>query len=132
MAELWQDYTRLTVVEAVFRAMKSDLWIRPIFHSKALRVEAHLLFSFLGYVLYWTLEREHRHRGGRLTGRRLLEVLRQIKLGTIRLKTAGGQPLRLKRVSAPGRQIAEILHTLDLRLPRTGTEPPILSLNRGS
>lgn len=128
--ELWEDYIRLTVVEAVFRAMKHDLWIRPIFHRKEDRVEAHLLFSFLGYVLYWTLEREHRTHGGQLTGRRLLEALRQVKLGTIRLKTLGGQDLQLKRVSTPAREIAEILSTLNLKLPRAGAEPPVLSLAR--
>jgi transposase len=95
---------RLTVVEALFRTLKSDLRIRPIYHHKADRVEAHLFFSLLAYVLYWLLEHEHRRRGGELTGRRLLEALRQIKLGTIRLKTTGGQELRLKRVSSPGRE----------------------------
>jgi transposase len=127
---LWEDYIRLTVVESVFRALKHDLMIRPIHHSKADRVEAHLLFSFLAYVLYWLLEREHRSRGGKLTGRRLLEALRQIKLGTICLKTSGGQQLRLKRVSSPSRELAEILRTLDLRLPKAGAEPTPLSLRR--
>jgi hypothetical protein len=127
---LWEDYIRLTVVESVFRALKHDLMIRPIHHSKGDRVEAHLLFSFLAYVLYWLLEREHRSRGGKLTGRRLLEALRQIKLGTICLKTSGGQQLRLKRVSSPSRELAEILRTLDLRLPKTGAEPTSLSLRR--
>jgi hypothetical protein len=89
-----------------------------------------LLFSFLAYVLYWTLEREHRGRGGTLTGRRLLEALRQVKLGTIRLKTKGGQELRLKRVSTPSREVAEVLRTLNLRLPRRGTEPTPLALSR--
>lgn len=128
--ELWEDYIRLVVVEAVFRAMKHDLCIRPIFHYKERRVEAHLLFSFLAYVLYWTLEREHRVRGGTLTGRRLLEALRQVKLGTIRLKTKGGQQLRLKRVSTPNRDVAEVLRTLNLRLPMRGTEPTPLTLSR--
>lgn len=129
-AEVLQDYLRLTVVESVFRAMKHDLLIRPIFHRKGLRVEAHVLFSFLAYVLYWTLERVHRSNGGKLTGRRILEALRQIKIGTICLRTSGGQLLRLKRVSAPSRQLAEILRTLDLHLPRCGTQPTALKLIR--
>lgn len=128
--QLWEDYIRLTVVESVFRALKHDLRIRPIYHLKAERVEAHLLFSFLAYLLYWTLEREHRNHGGKLTGRKLLELLSQVQLGTIRLKTKGGQTLRLKRVSTPSREIAEILKTLDLRLPRSGSEPTPLSLGR--
>ena len=128
--QLWEDYIRLTVVESVFRALKHDLRIRPIYHLKEERVEAHLLFSFLAYVLYWTLEREHRKRGGTLTGRKLLELLSQVQLGTIRLKTKGGQTLRLKRVSTPSRELAVMLKTLDLRLPRSGSEPTPLSLSR--
>jgi hypothetical protein len=60
----------------------------------------------------------------------LLEALRQVKLGTIRLKTLGGQDLQLKRVSTPAREIAEILSSLSLKLPRAGAEPPVLSLSR--
>lgn len=128
--QLWEDYIRLTVVESVFRALKHDLQIRPIYHVKEERVESHLLFSFLSYLLYWMLEREHRKRGGTLTGRKLLELLSQVQLGTIRMKTKGGQTLRLKRVSTPSREIAEILKTLDLHLPRSGSEPTALSLSR--
>lgn len=128
--QLWQDYIMLTVIEAFFRAFKHDLRVRPIYHSKAKRVEAHLLFSFLAYVLYWLLEREHRRRGGTLTGRKLLDVLSQVEVGTIRLKTQGGQTLRLKRVSTPRREVAEVLRTLNLRLPRTGSRPVSLSLSR--
>ena len=128
--EVLQDYLRLTVVESVFRAMKHDLLIRPIFHRKEARVEAHVLFSFLAYVLYWTLEREHRSTGGKLTGRRILEALRQIKLGTIRLRTTGGQWLSLKRVSKPSKEIAYILNTLNLPLPRSTAEPTVLNLSR--
>jgi hypothetical protein len=128
--ELWQDYIGLTVVESVFRALKHDLRIRPLFHRKEDRVEGHLLFSFLAYVLYWMLEREHRRRGGHRTGRMLLQLLSQIQLGTIRLQTKGGQTLRLKRVSTPSRELAEVLRTLDLRLPRAGSEPTPLRLSR--
>jgi transposase len=127
---LWEDYTRLTVVESVFRSLKHDLRIRPICHHKEGRVEGHLLLSLLAYVLYWILEREHRRRGGTMTGRQLLQLLGQIQLGTIRLRTKGGQPLCLKRVSTPGRELAAVLHTLDLRLPRSGQEPSPLHLGR--
>ncbi len=60
----------------------------------------------------------------------LLQLLSQIHLGTIRLQTKGGQTLRLKRVSTPSRELAEILRTLDLRLPRRGSEPTPLRLSR--
>jgi len=48
-ALLWQHYVQLTEIEAVFRALKSDLAIRPIFHQKDSRIEAHIFVSFLAY-----------------------------------------------------------------------------------
>ncbi len=46
-ARLWQHYVQLTEIEAVFRALKSDLAIRPIYHQKDSRIEAHIFVSFL-------------------------------------------------------------------------------------
>jgi transposase len=50
--ELWKKYIQLTEAEAVFRALKSELAIRPIFHQKEHRVKAHILVAFLGYALW--------------------------------------------------------------------------------
>src|SRR5436189_133469 len=46
--ELWKKYIQLTEAEAAFRALKSELAIRPIFHQKEHRVKAHILVAFLG------------------------------------------------------------------------------------
>ena len=51
-AKLWSQYIQLTEVEAVFRALKSDLAIRPIWHFTPKRVEAHIMVAFLGYSLW--------------------------------------------------------------------------------
>src|SRR5262249_27154140 len=53
--ELWQAYIQLTEAEAAFRIQKSDLGLRPVWHQKEERVQAHLLVCFLGYVLWKTL-----------------------------------------------------------------------------
>src|SRR5437588_511745 len=50
-ARLWQHYVQLTEIEAVFRALKSDLAIRPIHHQKDSRIEAHIFVSFLAYSM---------------------------------------------------------------------------------
>ena len=54
--ELWQKYMQLTEVEAAFRALKSELSIRPLFHQLEKRVKAHVLVAFLGYALLVTLK----------------------------------------------------------------------------
>lgn len=48
---LWSTYTMLTEVEAVFRSLKSELGLRPIFHQQTARVTGHLFISVLAYHL---------------------------------------------------------------------------------
>ena len=54
--EMWSKYMQLTEAEASFRALKSELSIRPLFHPKEPRVKAHVLVAFLGYALWVTLK----------------------------------------------------------------------------
>jgi transposase len=60
---LWSQYIQLTEVEAAFRALKSELSIRPLFHQLERRVKAHVLVAFLGYAMWVTLK----HLGPKLT-----------------------------------------------------------------
>src|SRR5207253_3551505 len=59
--ELWSKYMQLTEAEASFRALKSELSIRPLFHQKERRVKAHVMVAFLGYALWVTLKRSEEH-----------------------------------------------------------------------
>jgi transposase len=54
--DLWSKYLQLTEAEACFRALKSELSIRPLFHQKEPRVKAHVMVAFLGYALWITLK----------------------------------------------------------------------------
>src|SRR5271156_1490498 len=54
--ELWSKYMQLTEAEASFRALKSELSIRPLFHQLESRVKAHVMVAFLGYALWVTLK----------------------------------------------------------------------------
>ncbi|MGP1666551.1 MAG: IS1634 family transposase, partial [Rhodanobacter sp.] len=54
--ELWSQYMQLTEAEASFRALKSELSIRPLFHQLEPRVKAHVMVAFLGYALWVTLK----------------------------------------------------------------------------
>jgi transposase len=55
-SELWEKYIQLTEVEATFRALKSEVSIRPLFHQLETRVKAHMMVTFLGYALWVTLK----------------------------------------------------------------------------
>jgi transposase len=54
--QMWSQYMQLTEAEASFRALKSELSIRPLFHQKEPRVKAHVMVAFLGYALWVTLK----------------------------------------------------------------------------
>jgi transposase len=47
--EIWRTYIRLTRIESVFRSLKSELGLRPIFHHKKRRIDTHLFLSILAY-----------------------------------------------------------------------------------
>ena len=79
-ALLWQHYVQLTEIEAVFRALKSDLAIRPIYHQKDSRIEAHIFVSFLAYCLYITLGQRLRALAPGLTPRAVLEKMSAIQM----------------------------------------------------
>lgn len=74
--QVWEDYVTLVRVKNAFRTLKHDLALRPVCHHLEERSEAHVLFCWIAYPMYWVLERTHRQRGGSLSGRRVLEVLR--------------------------------------------------------
>lgn len=120
-AQVWEDYVTLVRVEEAFRTLKQDLRLRPLCHHREDRTEAHVLFAWIAYAMYWVLERTHRRHGGTLTGRRVLEVLHEITLGTIGLTTVQGLKLELERISTPRPEEAAVLHSLRIMLPRPKT-----------
>jgi hypothetical protein len=68
--------------------------------------------------LLWSIEHTHRRGGGGLTGRRALDVLSGIEMGTITLRAGDGRKLELERISAPRPEEAEVISTLGIQLPR--------------
>ena len=119
--ELWKAYTQLTEAEAAFRIQKSDLKIRPIWHQKEERVQAHILVCFLAYVLWKTLGQCCSRAGLGDEPRRMFDELARIKLVDVLLPTRAGTVIRKRCVSRPTDHQAILLHRLRLNLP-TGLE----------
>jgi transposase len=115
--ELWQTYMLLTQVEAAFRNMKTDLCLRPIFHHKQDRADAHVLLAVLAYAMSVTIQLRHRRAGGKLTTAALLEKLRGLGLAELSFRTADGNRLRFERASIPSAEETEILNTLGWPIP---------------
>jgi transposase len=117
--QLWRAYIQLTQAEAAFRIQKSDLALRPIWHQKAARVQAHILVCFLAYALWKTLEQWTQRAGLGHSPRTLLAEMAQLRSADIVLPTAEveSRELRLRCVVRPDRTQALLLDRLGLRLP---------------
>lgn len=116
--ELWQAYVQLTQAEAAFRTSKTDLGLRPVFHQKSERVQAHILVSFLSLALWRTLEQWMQAKGLGGCARQLLLELDQLHSMDVVLPTRGGRELRLRVVAQPEKPLAELLAYLGVELPR--------------
>jgi transposase len=125
-ARLWQHYVQLTEIEAVFRALKSDLAIRPIYHQKDSRIEAHIFVSFLAYCLYITLGQRLRALAPGLTPRAVLEKMSAIQMVDVWVPTTDGRLLILPRYTQPEKDHQMLLHQLHLQLP-SQPSPRIIS-----
>jgi transposase len=117
-AELWQAYTQLTEAEAAFRVQKSDLRLRPIWHQKAERVQAHLLVCFLAYVLRKALEGWCRKAGLGSSVGTVLEEFARIQSTDVVVPTTDGRAVRLRCVVRPDPAQAILLEHLVLTLPQ--------------
>ena len=124
-ALLWRWYVQLTQAEAAFRTAKSDLGLRPIFHHKQDRVQAHILVCFLSLALWRSLEQWMHARGLGTCARQLVKQLSTIKSMDVVLpvhRTAVTTQLRLRVVATPEPATAQLLAHLGLRLPK-GARP---------
>jgi transposase len=113
--ELWKAYMQLT--EAAFRIHKTDLRIRPVWHQKQERVEAHILVCFLAYVLWKTLSQMCKGAGLGDEPRRVFEEIGRIKAVDVVLPTKLGTEIRRRCICRPTDHQAILLHHLGLAMP---------------
>jgi transposase len=129
--ELWSKYMQLTEAEASFRALKSELSIRPLFHQLEPRVKAHVMVAFLGYALWVTLKHLLKRRAAivpkpsasgvdnaqPLSPMQALALLSTLQSADIVLPTTDGREIRLRRITEPTAEQKSLLHQLQLNLP---------------
>jgi transposase len=115
--ELWRAYVQLTEAEAAFRIQKSDLQIRPVWHQRQDRVEAHILVCFLAYVLWKTLAAMCRQAGLGGEPRVVFENLSELSLVDVVLPTRSGTIIKKRCISQPTQHQLILLQRLGLRPP---------------
>jgi transposase len=134
--ELWGTYIQLTRAEDAFRAMKTNLLLRPMWHQTSDRIRAHVFVCVLAYALWKALAHMLGHAGVKTRIRKkdpddpeagpqdrpmtpaiALQFLHDVQIGDILLETVEGRKLRLRRVARPHPEQAQIIAALGLSLP---------------
>ena len=116
--QLWKAYIQLTQAEAAFRIQKDQLNVRPIWHQREDRVQAHILVCFLAFVLWKSLEMWQQRAGLGNSPRTILEELARIQSHDIVLPTVTHRQVRLRCVTQPDPAQAALLDRLGIVLPR--------------
>ncbi|MBI2421502.1 MAG: IS1634 family transposase [Candidatus Hydrogenedentes bacterium] len=114
---LWRTYIGLTQIEDSFRIGKHDLGLRPIFHHKPERTQAHILVCFLALVMWRTLQQWMEGAGLGTAPRKLLEEMAEVRSMDVVLPTGAHHDIRLRTVSRPESHLAILLQKLGLPLP---------------
>ena len=118
---LWRMYVQLTEIEAVFRALKSELAIRPIWHWVGPRVEAHVMVAFLGYCLWVCLKQKLKAAAPALSPWQVLDQFQRVVQVEVWFKLKVGGAVCLPRITQPEPGQALLLHQMGWSLPE---QPP--------
>jgi transposase len=113
---LWNTYIQLTEVEDAFRTTKHDLGMRPIFHQKKERTQAHILVCFLSLALWRTLQQWMKASGLGTAPRKLLEEIKVIKSLDV-LLPAKDKTIRLRTVATAPSPLKVLLQRMKIPLP---------------
>ena len=118
---LWEFYLQLVQVEQAFKHLKGDLAIRPIYHQKEARIEAHIFIAFLAYCVQATLTRRLKDLAPGLTARSVLEKMAAMQMIDVHLPTTDGRDVILSPYTQPEADQKLLLEKLKLTLPE---QPP--------
>ena len=120
-AVLWTRYVQLTQIESVFRSLKSELGVSPIYHQLEHRADAHILIAFLAYCLHVTLKNRLMIYAPGLTPAAVLEKLATIQMVEVWIPLLDGRWLVLPRHTQPEKDVQAMLDHIQITLP---AQPP--------
>jgi transposase len=125
-ATLWRTYTMLTQLESVFRSLKTDLGLRPVYHQVQRRVEGHLFISVLAYHFVHTLRLQLKAEGINDAWDTLREALASQQRITTTLQRRDGRTVHVRKATRPEPHQQTILKILGLSANPGGTQRSVI------
>lgn len=113
-AKLWHTYTMLTDLESVFRSLKSELGLRPIFHHKEERAEGHLFITVLAYQFVQVIRRKLKSQDNKLGWTSLRNILSVQQRVTATFTQKDGRTLHIRKATKAEKALQDIYTTLGI------------------
>lgn len=113
-ATLWRTYTMLTDLEAVFRSLKSELGLRPVYHHKEERAEGHLFITVLAYQAVQVLRQQLKAHGIHESWTTLRQTLSVQQRVTATFKQRDGRTLHVRKATVAEANLKKLYDVLDL------------------
>jgi len=111
---LWHTYTMLTDLEAVFRGLKSELGLRPVYHHKEERTEGHLFITVLAYQLVQAIRRKLEAAGETMSWTRLREILSVQRRITATFQQRDGHTMHVRKATVAEPALRRIYQALGI------------------
>lgn len=99
--EIWSIYIMLTQLEDAFRTLKTDLQLRPIFHQKEHRSEAHIFITLLAYHLLHSIRTSLKQHGMNMSWRQIRDRMSTHCRVTNRIKAKKKQIIFIRKCTEP-------------------------------
>jgi hypothetical protein len=119
---LWRTYVMLTDLEAVFRSLKGELGLRPIFHSKEERSDGHLFISVLAYQFVQAIRTRLKSHDIHLSWAELRDILSLQRRVTARFTQKDGRTLHVRKSTQPEPDLTRLYDALGLDPLPGGTQ----------
>jgi len=123
---LWQTYTMLTDLESVFRSLKSELGMRPVYHHKAERAEGHLFITVLAYQAVQIIRQRLKLKGIHLSWDSLRKILARQQRITVSFTQKDGRTLHVRKSTIAPLKLQEIYNALALSASPGGIKKMIM------
>ena len=127
---LWRTYITLTDLEAVFRSLKSELGLRPIYHHKAVRTEGHLFITVLAYQLVQVIRRRLRQHGQSESWTLLRRILNGQQRITATFRRADDCALHVRKATVAETAQREIYQALGISESPGGIQKAVIELRK--
>jgi transposase len=119
---LWRTYMTLTDLEAVFRSLKSELGLRPVFHHKADRTDGHLFITVLAYQMVQVIRRKLAAQEPHLSWASLRAILAVQQRITATFRQRDGRVLHVRKATVAEPALRKLYDALGLNAAPGGVQ----------